>query len=610
MSSKDTNLSNYGFDMMVATTQKSINANLKRYLKHIESEPKYFCFVYSKELQHAVLKPLDEIIAESGVNPFELPDDIDIDDSKIEALTKKSMFIGGIKMVPGLPDMDPGDIPDMVEIYIDNSATVSCNLLFSEFKLVEIVDGGRYGEDRVEINSQGMNEAWRLITTVNLETMNIDPSLNTAYFNKRPKQQKAILDKINQLESGTFSLEQLYLNLTNAKYQKIDGVEGISPLMELYIKKYAQDHYNTTLENNGYPVISLSASDNRHQASLKITGIQRTGLKYFDEETHLPVINPTPAQKALSTFNYMCVTGDHALPMAVPVNWNWIEESDEQDNGVIAISRQTITNFYKDLILSAVGHSMVRPWARVTCHPDRFGNVTFNWGLVGNEKPTEIQTPATGSELLVIKYSGSDSDEDSSFINDVAPFITNYGRLTIKSDYECRLSVSGNIVTVVQNISMYVSVRHMDAEGKGTIINKTITEEHALYAGHSGQIQVTHSSKTENNPDDINFEEAWYSFGNVSNLVKDIKKQAEQLVDTYIKEIPTKTFENFVFPGGDVFSYKNVKFSDNQDLVSNINYQTVSEEQEFEDEGTTSVGNSQEHCHCEHSNRNIAALVD
>ncbi|QUM89309.1 hypothetical protein HWV03_11090 [Moritella sp. 36] len=608
MSANDTNLSDYKFDVMVATTQKSINANLKRYMRTIKAEPKYICFVFSLEEGHPVIKPLDDIIAESGINPFELPEGIEFGDSRVQALLGVK-FVGGLQMIPGLPDMEAGDIPDIIEIFVDNSATVSCNLLFSEFKVVEIVTGA-YIEDSFNINYQEKNQAWRLLTTVNLETMNLDPALNTIYFNNRPAQKNAILEKINQLEAGTFSLEQLYLDLTNAKYQKIEGIEGVSEMMEIYIEKYAQPHYDKILKDNGEPVISLSAADNRHNSSLKLTGVQRTGLKYVDESTHLPVVHPTPAQKALSTFNYMCVTGDHQLPAPATLDWNWINEEEAvQDNGVIAVSRDTITTFYKGLILPLASSSMIAPSVDVKCGFFAIGDVTFKWKLASNQKPTEILTPKTGEDLLIVKYRGKDSDEMKVHIS-MFPYTVNYGQLTINSDYECRLSVNGNTVTVTQNITMYVSVQHMDAVGKGKVINKTITEKHELYVDHSGQIKVKHKSTTKNEPDDINFDEAWYTFGNVSDLVHDIEREAEKLVDTHLKQIPTKTFESFVFPGADVFTYKDVKFSNHQDLVSKINYQTTSAVQDFESEGMTSEENSQVSCSCGRTNSNIAALVE
>ncbi|QUM85074.1 hypothetical protein [Moritella sp. 28] len=611
MSSKDTNLSNYGFDMMVATTQKSINANLKRYLKGLDAEAQYLCFVMDPVEQKPCLKPLDELINESGVNPFDLPDDVDYKHPDVQALYQH-MFMAAIMMKPGLPDMAPSEIPDMVEIAATNSSTVQCNLLYSEFKTIDL-NPGAYGiSGTISIISQGVDESWSLCTSVNLAAMKVGPDLNTKYFNKRPQQKKAILDKISHFGDDTFSLEQLYLDLTNAKYQKIEGARGLSMEMLLYIQLYAQPHYDKVLKLNGEPVISLSVTDDTHKPSLNITGVQRTGLKYLDEDTLLPVNNPSKTQKDLATFNYMCVTGNHHLPAATSIDWNWISESESvQDNGVIAISRSTITEFYKNAIIPTARNSMLLPWVNVECGIFNLGDVVFDWNFRSGQKATEILTPLSGSDLLIIKYHGEASDRMTvPVVNPLLPFFKNHGALSLYSDYECRLSVSGNTVIVTQNMKFNVTIEHMADSAYGTIINRTITETHDLYVDSEGQIKVKHQSTTKNEADTTEFDISWIPYGNVTDLIKDIKKEAEALVDTRLTTIPTTTFESFVFPGGDVFSYKDVKFSEHQDLVSNINYKTVSAEQEFEVENTTSEENCHCNCHGQRGSRNIVATVD
>jgi hypothetical protein len=44
---------------------------------------------------------------------------------------------------------------------------------------------------------------------------------------------------------------------------------------------------------------------------------------------------------------------------------------------------------------------------------------------------------------------------------------------------------------------------------------------------------------------------------------------------TSLQDIPTSTVQNFVFPGGATFTFADVSFSDNQDLVSHIVYADV-----------------------------------
>jgi hypothetical protein len=46
------------------------------------------------------------------------------------------------------------------------------------------------------------------------------------------------------------------------------------------------------------------------------------------------------------------------------------------------------------------------------------------------------------------------------------------------------------------------------------------------------------------------------------------------VVSTSFHSIPAATIKSFVFPGGRVFAFKDVRFSSHQDLVAEITYVT------------------------------------
>jgi len=39
-----------------------------------------------------------------------------------------------------------------------------------------------------------------------------------------------------------------------------------------------------------------------------------------------------------------------------------------------------------------------------------------------------------------------------------------------------------------------------------------------------------------------------------------------------MKDIPINVFQDFIFPGGQTFIFKDVRFSSHQDLISHITY--------------------------------------
>jgi hypothetical protein len=64
------------------------------------------------------------------------------------------------------------------------------------------------------------------------------------------------------------------------------------------------------------------------------------------------------------------------------------------------------------------------------------------------------------------------------------------------------------------------------------------------------------------------------AFEHINNLINAIKDKASSVVSTSFQSIPAATIKSFVFPGGRVFAFKDVRFSSHQDLVAEITYVT------------------------------------
>jgi hypothetical protein len=65
-------------------------------------------------------------------------------------------------------------------------------------------------------------------------------------------------------------------------------------------------------------------------------------------------------------------------------------------------------------------------------------------------------------------------------------------------------------------------------------------------------------------------------FVDLNSLIDHVKSFSDKVVTTTFHDIPAADIQNFVFPGAKVFTYKDVQFSENQDLVSQITYVTPS----------------------------------
>ncbi|RYC65205.1 hypothetical protein CHU98_g967 [Xylaria longipes] len=135
------NLSKYGYDFIVSTTQAAINSGLWEYM--IESAEKqpitYLCYVVNPDDPHGnnLLVPIEKLLADTGnVNPFDIPAGTPFTNPQMLALTQLK-FLQGIKLKIGLP---PGKFPkDLPTVDMQEGIdSVNFDMYFSEACIVNL----------------------------------------------------------------------------------------------------------------------------------------------------------------------------------------------------------------------------------------------------------------------------------------------------------------------------------------------------------------------------------------------------------------------------------------------------------------------------------------
>jgi hypothetical protein len=113
------------------------------------------------------------------------------------------------------------------------------------------------------------------------------------------------------------------------------------------------------------------------------------------------------------------------------------------------------------------------------------------------------------------------------------------------------------------------------AAAAGNVADKTITDTYTLSVDQSGNLQAPPPhSDTQDNSQNVDVSLFANVFMNINNLIDAIKEKASSVVSTSFHSIPAATIKSFVFPGGRVFAFKDVRFSSHQDLVAEITYVT------------------------------------
>jgi hypothetical protein len=569
MSAKKSFLSSpkYGYDFVVATTQASINAGLKEYLNTINQPTTAICFLADELGNPTTQISLDELKAKTGgIDPFEIPNGTNYSDPRITTLTQ-NRFVVGLKLKIGLPPgVLPMDMPPIVDLG-SSANNVTFNLFCSEFQVIQNSPPSGWGHTGSwNVWTQAPGTPWYFGTTVNLVYKDLDNELDTPYFNNHPKEKQDILDQLKNINSGAFSLQQLLFDLDNAVTQSIPTIKGLDPSSDagLILTKAFVNGYFASARAHGEPVLSVHAVANApDNSSLRLTGMERE-VGQFVDGNGVVVAKPTPEQKDVITLIYLCAVNNNPLPGSASFNFNWVDPSDVgNQSGVIAVNRNTLANYYANILLDHVRPHCLQAWTAIQVWPG--GTAEYNAMVYPGNNPQKSTISQNGSEVLIISYESNADNHDKSGLT--------YGELDLHSSFTCTVSFSGNTITTVQHLTLWMKVQWDYTHTEGNIVDKTLTDIYELSVDQNAHLQSRLTSSTPaDNSQNIDTNAFSNFFVDLNSVVKFVKDRVTAFSSADLTDIPAGDVQNFVFPGAKVFTYKDVQFSENQDLVTAITY--------------------------------------
>jgi len=583
--------SKYGYDFVVATTQESINAGLREYLYKVPQEPKVLCFLADDSGNPTKLIELDELKKRTdGIDPFDIKDGTDYSDSRITKLTEQGFEVG-LRLKLGLP---PGVKPkDLTIVDLGSSANnVRFNLYCSELTIIQNTPAGGFSKKGSwKVWSQPSRKPWYFSTTVNLVYKDLDSKLNTPYFNNHPEEKQKILAQLNNLGAAAFSLRQLLFDLDNAALESLPQIEGLedgSDAQSVLDRSFLRVYFDQAREH-GEPVLSVHAEISNPNPSrlvltasqaqvdlFHLTATEREVCRFVDGNG-VPVEHPAPEQVKIATLAYLCAVNNHPLPGTASFNWNWVEPSDAQAmSGVVAINRNALAANYKRQLQELLSGKLVKVSAAIS-GPEKF---TFSWDITtgGTLEDKDCIITPDGEKILTISYS---SNSDAQQKNELFTYDFEF---QLHSTYGCTVSFKEYRIIIVQKITIWMKVVKFRlgfpapedmAAAAGNVVDKTITDTYTLSVDQSGNLQAPPpQSDTQDNSQSLDVSPFLNLFTNINDLIDAIKDKASSVVSTSFHSIPAATIKSFVFPGGRVFAFKDVRFSSHQDLVAEITYVT------------------------------------
>lgn len=556
MAAKASYLTNSGCDLVVATSQASINSGLLELLNE-ETQPKqYVCFVKKSRKDPVEQISLEDLMVQTeGVNPFYIPDQTPEDDVRMSKL-KGAHFKAGVMLQMGIPEGHTRQsLPPIVTLKTADSVTF--NLYCKQARVVSM----EFDEDGAFLSvceqpKGPSGELWTMTMSVDLTTAGLDDKLNTDYFNKNPKLKSQLLKRLYNLSGTAFSLQQLLFDLDNGLLEKTPNFSNVTNKQaKFYLEEYFRDIYVKAANEQGLSLVAVTkVSHDPDPSSLDMTGFERTVTKVDANNGEA------------STLNYLCAINNHSVPSPnTTFGWNWVSPGDiNQESGVIAINRNILAQHIAEKLKPACAESCYLPIVS--------GDYTME--LRGGQAPT-VTFPPEGTKVIQFKYA-TDTWIPGTVQGMALDGSTEMVRIITSPEYDCDVYFNGNRIIVDQKLWIVV-VYNPDERGVGSglaPVKRGVTDTYEISADQTGALHLTRT-------DEKKWDESAYLEPDESMsrdaaielyLNQKFRDQIYDLASGRLHEFQISQIENFVFPGARTFTYKEPTFSDHQDLVCKITY--------------------------------------
>lgn len=587
MGASQSNLSDphYGFDLVVAVTQQSVNATLKLLMLGLTAPEVTVCYVYDESNN---LVPIDyaTLVGNAhGSDPFAVPNGANPNTDQDLLNLSAANFAGAVKAQIGVPDLPLASLPPIATLGSGTSAPVLFNLLCAEFQIVGFQYGPRGSASWINATQPSVEGApWYFSANVYLNSTTVDPQSPLP---------PAVAQRVAQLQhqvENAFSIQKLFLDLDTAVLASTPTIQGVPAGWSVWnlIMTVFLGAYFTQLRQSGEPVLSYSFTlDAPRPTTLQLGSVSRECDPLLDADGN-PISNPSPAQLNATTLVYL---GSQSTtpPVPVPFAWNWVELSEVTAfSGVQSVRRDVFLTYLAGLV-----NSDVAPLCLET-HVD-FTHSGEDFTVSYSSNPSAA--PGSFKPIIPLGAPGSDGFTDVLEINFANPASADEESSTklveIWGDYNYTLTgtvaFGGNQIRVQVQATAYMSFKHRevfvnytDLDG-ANYYDKTLTVTYTLGVDQSGALQVSQTNSVVDSSTAWDFSPKGIlgTFG-FENDVKDGLTSVEQNLAAYIDDAftgyvtnMTNTIDGYrawVFAGNDAFTFKNVSFSQGLDLISDLTY--------------------------------------
>ena len=573
MSITKSNLSQhaYNYDMVVAVTQKALNNTMATYYSNVATTKPFTmqtCYYVKDSNGNPVAIDQASLLAQTGgIDPLQVTS---TQTAQIAALNK-TRFYFAFQFIPGDPtysnkynyvEIHPGS--DSVTYYL------LCTKLTTAF----------WNADA---------QSWINITQTtkrsdNPTAFNINANINLTTILNNANLPPAVQAQVNNLGNTDLDVQQLIFDFDSAVVNSTSTVPGLDnncsvfkPLMQAFATAYFNAYAAAWV-----PVLNYSLTQ-KNPASLIPTAMDLYAGGVVDNNGNIISSNLTVEEQDLATLNYLFSVNGEAIPAPAQFKWNWLDiyksgvDSDGDSNadvnkfrGAISINRDA---FAKYIISSLDGYVAQNCWAAYI--NQEYGDLDFTLGTPP-ANPFEPYNPnaIAGGEpdqLCVYFY-------DKIFKLPVPESVSENDYMTVQCYFALMVNINdAYTLTLIQSFRVQIDEYITDVTNQsagpqhysGAPVYKTYTDVFNLGVTAQGNIAFNNNPNASSVKDQSTDVNSPYDWG-----WDDTDYFIEQLAAKSFTEVPFTFPSQFVFPGGDAFTYKDAQFTQYSDLVCHITYQS------------------------------------
>jgi hypothetical protein len=592
MSANDSNLSDprYGYDLVVAVTQASVNATMKEFLSKGETPEVAVCYVYADD-NHLVAIDYEQLKANAkGSDPFKVTQGakpkVDQDLINLEAAN----FAGGFKAAIGLPDLPLSSLPPIVTLK-KFGAPVLFNLLCREFHIVGFEYGPRGSATWIDQSQpSGSGEPWYFSSNVDLNVVGAHP--DDPALTPEVRDRAAELDRAGK--AGQFSIQKLLLDLDTAFLQTIPVIKGIAPDWPVWIliSRVFLSAYMEELKKSGKPVFGFTFEMTRPDPGTVQLGALAYEASALLDGSGQPIPSPTAEEENAATLDYLGSTST-SRPTPVEFSWNWVELGEMSSlSGVQAVRRDHFVDFLAGELNGGMPALSFEPKMELS-HSGENLYISYGVGRAvpsasGSFKPVAIGAPDKEgfTEVLNLRYAHESSDNSETSLHDVEIWGS------FKYFLNGSIAFKGNEIRLVFHPQVWMDFSHREVVVNYTDLSghfyydKTRTVVWQLGVDQHGRLRVTPLPEKP-----IVDESASWNFdpggilGKLTSELDEVGKGFETIekwlgesidfqLGGYLDEVNRllDSAEGWVFPGADSFLFQQPKFARSMDLVADVTY--------------------------------------